>query len=182
MINRNQKKRQFLEYVVNEYKHINPSVTYLLNYLIRQPDIIDTIVITDQVKYAPRGIYISYQYKSAVPFVYYKNQRTYTRYEQAFHDMRLNMMYHKELFYMELSIPNYYQLAYAFDVFEENPFVPQDSELIETTDMSLAKISEQAYLRYITTQLDEALDNHNYEQADYYVNLIEQLKGKDYEI
>ncbi|MGO4936912.1 YpiB family protein [Fundicoccus sp. Sow4_H7] len=182
MLNKNQMKREFLTQIVNRYEHVNPSVTYLMNYLIKQPNIMETIVFTDQVKYAPRGIYVSYQYNSAVPFIYYKNQRTYTNYEQAFHDLRLNMMYKKELFYLELNVPQYFQLAYVLDVFEENPFVPEDEDLLKNTNQTLNHLSTQAYIKYITQQLDEALDQHNYEQADYFVNLIEQLKGTDYDL
>lgn len=178
MINHNQRKRQFIDYVLQKYHHVNPTVTYLLNFLKTQPDIINSIVFTENVKYTPRGIYVSYQQNTQVPFVYYKDQLSYTLCEQAFHDIRLSTKFENQIFYLEFNTPDYFQQLYYLDIFEENPFMPQDDELILKTDAHLERLSIEATIQQLNKKLDGALDKHQFEQVNYYWKQIEQLRGE----
>ncbi|WP_153863168.1 YpiB family protein [Fundicoccus ignavus] len=178
MINNNQRKRQFIEYLLQKYHHVNPTVTYLLNYLKTQPNTMDSIIFTENVKYAPRGIYISYQQSTQVPFVYYKDQLSYTMCEQAFHDIRLNSKFNQQKFYLELNIPDYFQQLYYLDIFEENPFLPENEELIQSTDVHLERLSIEANIQQLSRKLDAALEKHQFEEVSYYLKQIEQLRGE----
>lgn len=176
MVNKNQRKREFLTWLLTNFQHENPTVNYLLNYLRVQPDLIQYIHFSENVKYTPRGIYISYQQNTAVPFLYYKNKLSYTSCEQAFHDLRLNAQFTKERFYVELNIPNYYMQTSVIDIFEENPYYPLHEELSESLEEDLHLINQSVRLNQLRQSLDEALDAAQFETADYLINQIEQIK------
>lgn len=181
MLHYNQRKRQFLQWVLERYRHEDPAVTYLLQFLMTQPDYIEHIVFSEQVKYAPRGIYISYQTNTAVPFVYFKDKLSYTRSEQAFHDIRLNQLFTKETFYIELNIPDFYAQLYARDLFTENPYAPVDETLVTSLDSALYQMSYQVELRHLNEQLNMALEERDFEAANQLAQRIEQLKGAEHE-
>lgn len=178
MINQNQRKRKFLQWLLSSYKHVNPSVTYLLNFLMTQPNLIDTIAFSEHVKYAPRGIYISYQQNTAVPFVYFKEKLSYTLSEQAFHDLRLNQQFSNETFYLEVNIPDYFQQLYALDLFVENPFAPEDENLDLQAEHELKKICLEAEIVQLNQKLNSALEENDFETASICLKQIEQRKGE----
>lgn len=178
MLNQNQRKRQFIEWLLKRYQHVNPAVTYLLNYLMTEPHVIDQIAFSEHAKYAPRGIYISYQNHTTVPFVYYKDQLSYTQCEQAFHDMRLNLKFEKKMYYVELNIPDMYQQLYHWDVFDENPYLPQDDDLLALTEHQLERLSIEANILYLKEKMDASLEKHQFEEVSYYLKQIELLRGE----
>lgn len=178
MLSQNQRKRQFIEWLLKRHQHANPAVTYLLNFLMTQPHIIDQVVFSEHVKYAPRGLYISYQSNTKVPFIYYKDQLSYTQCEQAFHDLRLNMQFEKKTYYIELNIPDMYQQLFQWDIFVDNPFLPEDQELIQSTERHLNQLSIEATIKQLKRRMDLALENHHFEEVSHCVNQIEQLRGE----
>ncbi|MDO4775257.1 MAG: YpiB family protein [Aerococcaceae bacterium] len=178
MINRNQRKRQFIQWLLANYQHVNPSVTYLLHYLMTQPHYIDSIAFSERVKYAPRGIYISYQNNTETPFMYFKDKLSYTLSEQAFHDLRLNQQFTKEIFYVEINIPEFYQQLYALDLFVENPYAPTDDEWEAQAEWTLRRISLVAEIKQLNQQLNQALEANDFELASLYLKQMEQRKGE----
>lgn len=178
MINRNQRKRQFLDWLIKHFKHQNPVVNQFLYFLMTEPNCIQYITFTEQSHYTPRGIYISYHTKSNQPFVYYKDFRKYTLCEQAFHDFRLNYQVNRDQFYLEIDIPNVYAVLYKFDIFEENPYLPKDEQFEENTDVFLEQLTLDVQIKIWRQKIDEGLSKHNYEQVEYYLQLIEKAKGE----
>lgn len=178
MINQNQRKRQFIQWLLAHYQHANPAVTYLLHYLMTQPNYINQIAFSEHVKYAPRGIYISYEQNTPMPFAYYKDKRSYTLSEQAFHDLRLNQQFAKEMFYVEINIPDYYAQLYALDLFEENPFMPVDSEWEYQAEMSIHRIQLVAEINHLNQQLNQALEENDFDFAAECLRQMEQRKGE----
>ena len=69
MINKHQRKRQFIAWLLQHYRHANPTVNYFLEFLMVQPDYIQYVEFSDQVEYASHGVYISYVEQTAVPYV-----------------------------------------------------------------------------------------------------------------
>lgn len=177
-INRNQRKRQFIQWLLQHFRHNNPVVDQFLHFLMTEPNCIQYITFTEASHYTPRGIYISYKTRTDTPFMYYKYHRQYTKCEQAFHDFRLNMQISKEQFYIELDIPKVYQVLSEFDVFEENPYLPQSIEKENQIEHLLSEVSSDVLMNYWRSQIDEGLANHNYEQVEYYLQLIEKKKGE----
>lgn len=178
MASYNDRKRDFLHWLLDNYEHANPSVTYLLNVLLSNDDILKSVVFSEAAKYAPRGIYISYQDNSAVPFVYYKDQLSYTMSEQAFHDLRLNQRYDNHTFYLEFNIPHLYDMLYRYDVFEENPYLPERDNQSAILEDLLYDVSYKAKLRQVRIDLDQALETHDFEMAEYCLRLIELIQGE----
>src|SRR5699024_12306449 len=94
---RNERKRQFLKWLISNYQHSNPSVNYLLQFLSTNSELMNNILFTDGAKYASRGIYISFNTNTKLPFIYYKDQLSYTLRDQAFPDIRLNNRVFKQV-------------------------------------------------------------------------------------
>lgn len=175
---KDERKRQFLIWLTMHYKHSNASVNYLLTYLSNHVDMMKHIKFSDGVKYSPRGIYISYQSHSTLPFIYYKDKLSYTLSEQAFHDIRLNHRLYRHDFYIELNIPNLYQELYRFDIFEENPYVPENIRALQYLEDNLYQLAIEAKLNILNKNLNKALQDHNFDEVTYYLNQIEKLKGE----
>lgn len=174
----NERKLLFLKWLIANYRHVNPSVNYLLQFLSTNQDLVKYIHFSEGVKYAPRGIYISFQETSQIPFIYYKDKLSYTLCEQAFHDIRLNNRQSKENFYLEINIPHLYQELYRFDVFADNPYIPENVIYLEQLERNLYQFSLDAKLLLLKKNLDRALEKHNFEEVSYYLNQIEKLKGE----
>ena len=182
MLNRHQRKRQFIEYVLKHHVHQEQGVQFLLTFLMTQPDFIQYIEFTDQVEFTPRGIYISYETHTAVPFLYYKNTKAYASYEQAFHDLRLNALFHPELFFIELNIPHYFELLVQFDVFYEHDFAPIDPKIVKQVESELQMVAQSAEKMRLKSEIDEALDAHDFNLVKALIDQLEALGGTTHEI
>lgn len=175
---RNERKRQFLKWLTSNYQHSNPSVNYLLQFLSTNAELMNNIRFSEGAKYAPRGIYISFKPNTQLPFIYYKDQLSYTLSDQAFHDIRLNNKFSKLDFYVEVNIPHLYQELYRFDVFEDNPYVPENLQYLKQLEHDLYKISFETKLSLLKRDLNVALEKHDFDNASYILNQIEKLKGE----
>lgn len=173
---KNERKRQFLIWLTTHYKHQNASVNYLLSFLSKHVDLMKYLKFSEGVKYAPRGIYISYQTHSTLPFIYYKDQLSYTLSDQAFHDIRLNHRLYRHDFYIELNIPSLYQELFRFDIFEENPFLPENIRALQNMEDQLHQLSIEAKLNILHQNLNKALIEHKFDEVTYYLSQIEKLK------
>ena len=178
MINANQRKRQYLAWVLANYQHEEQGVNFLLNFLMTEPDYIQYIEFSDKVEYTPRGIYISYAQHTAVPFLYYKDQHAYPSYEQAFHDLRLNSQFQKETFYLELNIPDYISSLCAYNLLVEHDYMPVNRELEQQLEQGLAQVAQAMKLRQLKEAVDQALDDNAFERVNQLLQEIEQLEGK----
>lgn len=173
---KNERKRQFLIWLTTHHKHKNASVNYLLSFLSKHIDLLEYLKFSEGVKYAPRGIYISYQTNSTLPFIYYKDQLSYTLSDQAFHDIRLNQRLYRHDFYIELNILNLYQELFRFDIFEENPFLPENIRALQNMEEQLQQLSIEAKLNLLHQNLNRALLEHKFDEVTYYLSQIEKLK------
>ncbi|XJS11587.1 YpiB family protein [Aerococcaceae bacterium WGS1372] len=173
---KDERKRQFLLWLTMNFKHQNASVNYLLIYLSKHLELMKSLKFSEGAKYAPRGIYISYQTNSSLSFIYYKDQLSFTLSDQAFHDIRLNHRVYQNDFYVELNIPNSYQELYRFDIFEENPYVPENIRALKYLEDQLLQISIEAKLNILHQNLNKALLEHNFDEVTYYLSQIEKLK------
>lgn len=177
MLNRNQRKRQFLQWLLHHFKHNDPVVNHFLQFLMTEPNGIQYVSFTESCDYTPRGIYISYLTHTDKPFVYYKNHRQFQLCEQAFHDFRLNMQITKEQFYIEIDIPRIYAVLYEFNIFEENPYLPVEEDRLVEAEAWLDALAQNTQIKVWREKIDEGLAAHNYEQVEYYLQLIEKTKG-----
>ncbi|HBY89236.1 MAG TPA: hypothetical protein DEO37_02085 [Aerococcaceae bacterium] len=175
---RNERKRQFLKWLISNYQHSNPSVNYLLQFLSTNSELMNNILFSEGAKYAPRGIYISFNSNTKLPFIYYKDQLSYTLSDQAFHDIRLNHRFSKQDFYVELDIPHLYQQLYRFDVFEDNPYIPGNLQFLVDLEDSLYQISLETKLSLLNKGLNTALEKYDFDKVSYYLTQIKKLKGE----
>lgn len=181
MINVNQRKREFLAWILQHYTHEHQHVNYLLHFLMTQPDYIHHIHFSSQVQYAKRGILISYREQASHSFIYYKDRYAYFLPEQAFHDLRMNLQFHQQKTptYIEFDLPDYEHIASLFDVYEDNEEAPVDLTWLETIQTSLLSLQHQTMYLQLKEEINAALDAHNYERAN---QLMQQLRQVEDEI
>ena len=180
MINKHQRKRQFIAWLLQHYRHANPTVNYLLEFLMVQPDYIQHVEFSDQVEYASHGVYISYVEQTAVPFRYYKEGKSYSSCEQAFHDLRLNTQGVQPVtFYIELNIPDYVATLYRYDLFTQPDYLPEDSAFLDQLEMGLTQVTRQVRRKQLKEQVDLALDQGAFDIVNQLLNQLEELEGHD---
>lgn len=178
LINRNQRKRQFIQWLLEHFRHSNEEVNQFLYYLMTEPQAITYVAFTEASHYTPNGIYISYKTKTDTPFVYYKQHKQFFLPEQVFHDFRLNMQVRQEPFYFEIDIPNIYLVLYEFNVFDENPYLPPNPNVESFLSQDLDTLSRQVRLKQLREKIDQSLLEKDYAQVEYYLELLEQEKGE----
>lgn len=170
-------KLAFLSWLLDHFRHENPSVNYLLKYIATTPSVLNNIEFTEASNYAPRGLYISYLHQSNPSFIYYKDQRPYHLSDQAFHDIRLNQTWPTEIFYIEINIPNGYGNLLYFDVFEENPYIPTTDITFTQLENYLESISQDAYRKRLDYLINRSLANKDFGKLGDYLSLLENLEG-----
>lgn len=174
----NENKRQFIEWLIKNFKHVHPTVNFLMKYLASHPELLDRIEFSDASKYAPNGLFISYQENPMNPFVYYKGPHKYTDSNQAFHDIRLNQLRDDITYYIELDIPNYYQEVFSFDIYKNNPYIPAEDHQLDQLDYYLTQLSSQTKLKDLEQQFDQAIERSSFEEAEALLKQIHAIRGE----
>ena len=171
-------KKDFIQWLLTNFKHENPSVNYLLRYISNNPEILKLIEFSDAVNYAPRGLFISFNQNDSNSFIYYKENLQYTNSDQAFHDLRLNLNRNKNIYYIELDIPNCYKEMYAFNVYQENPYIPFEARDLSDLDNYLTNLSKEVKVKQLQQALNQAVDNNEFDLAEECMQQLEELRGE----
>lgn len=170
-------KRQFIQWLLENYRHENPGVDFLLDYISQDPSLLKYVEFTDQASYAPRALYVSYLLDAHQPFVYYKDHKSFVLSDQAFHDIRLNSQGQKEVFFIEIDIPNIYEALMSFGILADNPYRPQDQGYEAGLDDMLNQWSLTGQTHFLKKSMDTALDEKDYALAEALLNRLENIRG-----
>lgn len=168
-----QDKKTFIQWFLKNYQLKKRESVWILNYILNHNQILKNIHFVRDVKFCPRGIVITSQCSTEVPFRFYKNHLVTTDAEKSFHDIRLNQ---DEALYIQLNFKKANQNPYYASVMEENPYVPEDY-FITNKDKVLAKrILERTLFeskkKRLLADIDKALDELDQEQ---FMKLSEEL-------
>ena len=168
-----QDKKTFIQWFLKNYQLKKRESVWILNYILNHNQILKNIHFVRHVKFCPRGIVITSQCSTEVPFRFYKNHLVTTDAEKSFHDIRLNQ---DEALYIQLNFKKANQNPYYASVMEENPYVPEDY-FITNKDKVLAKrILERTLFeskkKRLLADIDKALDELDQEQ---FMKLSEEL-------
>ena len=115
-----------------------------------------------------------------MPFRYYKEGKSYSSCEQAFHDLRLNTQGGQPVtFYIELNIPDYIATLYRYDLFTQPDYLPEDSAFLDQLEMRLTQVTRQVRRKQLKEQVDLALDQGAFDLVNQLLNQLEELEGHD---
>ncbi|RLL48214.1 YpiB family protein [Oceanobacillus piezotolerans] len=171
-------KKNFIQWFLKHYQLKKRESVWILNYILNHKQILENVHFVRDVKFCPRGIIMTSQCSSEVPFRFYKNHLVTTDAEKSFHDIRLNQ---DEDLYIQLNFLNSQQDPNYVIVLEENPFVPEDY-LITSKDKVLAKqLLEQTLFESkkikLQKEIDLALDELDQEKFKSLADELNRLEA-----
>lgn len=169
-------KVQMLKWLIDLCPQSKVDWKLFFNFLQESPSALTYIIFTEQVMYTPRGISFSFDSSDPNPILYYKGQYTYTNFEQAFHDFRLNLLGQEETFYLEIYHPEYFAQAMYLNVMEDNPFQPLHLHHLDRVNYYIEALERQVYYQEIRRLMDEALDQGDYQQMEKYLEMITRME------
>ncbi|MFD1849525.1 ReoY family proteolytic degradation factor [Oceanobacillus bengalensis] len=173
-----QDKKSFIKWFLKHFQLKKRESVWILNYILNHNQVLENVHFVRDVKFCPRGIIITSQCSSEVPFRFYKNHLVTTDAEKSFHDVRLNQ---DEPLYIQLNFKKAHQNAIYASVIEENPFIPDDY-FITSKDRALAKkildktifdSKKKKLLKEIDQALDE-LDQEKFMKLSIELNNLEE--------
>lgn len=158
-------KKSCLHWFLNRYKVKQREVVYLLHYVMREDDLLESVHFVYDVQYAKRGWLISAEGAKKPGFKFYNNQLVTTDVDKAFHDVRLNK---GEPLYIELSFDGVKRSLDYHRVLEDNPFIPDDYYVQEQDRRAMEDLLDttlkSGYESWLRKEIDRCLDEGNDEQ------------------
>ncbi|WP_156289226.1 ReoY family proteolytic degradation factor [Oceanobacillus salinisoli] len=168
-----QDKKNFIQWFLKHYQLKKRESVWILNYILNHNQLLKKVHFVRDVKFCPRGIVITSQCSSEVPFRFYKNHLVTTDAEKSFHDIRLNQ---DEDLYIQLNFSKSHQNSYYVSVLEENPFVPDDYFVTKKDKILAKKLLDKTVFDYkkknLLRDIDRALDELD---QDTFLKLSKEL-------
>lgn len=169
-------KRDFIQWFLEHYTLKRQEANWLLNFLLKDDDLLNRISFVNDAKYCPRAIIISSHCSDEVPFLFYKQHIITTDIDKFFHDIRLN---DDEFTYVQLNFEHAKQNPYYVGILEENPYTPIcTSHQIEDERMStrlLDGLIQNHQLKRLQNEIDEALDRKDEVQFNKLVKILKNI-------
>ncbi|RKQ37653.1 ReoY family proteolytic degradation factor [Oceanobacillus halophilus] len=173
-----QDKKSFIQWFLKNYQLKKRESVWILNYILNHNQLLRKVHFVRDVKFCPRGIVITSQCSSEVPFRFYKNHLVTTDAEKSFHDIRLNQ---DEDLYIQLNFSKSHQNSNYVSVLEENPFVPEDYFVTKKDKVLAKKLLEKTVFEYkkktLQIEIDRALDELD---QDKFLKLSKELNQLEY--
>ncbi|KKE79350.1 ReoY family proteolytic degradation factor [Oceanobacillus caeni] len=151
-----QDKKSFIQWFLKNYQLKKRESVWILNYILNHQQVLNKVHFVRDVKFCPRGIVITSQCSSEVPFRFYKDHIVTTDAEKSFHDIRMNQ---DEDLYIQLNFSKSHQHAYYASVIEENPFVPDDYFVTKKDRLLAKKLLDKTVFNYKKKILQQEIDN-----------------------
>ncbi|MGX7092598.1 YpiB family protein [Hutsoniella sourekii] len=168
-------KIEFFSWILDHFPPLQLPTAYFFQFLMKEPKLLDQIIITEHVQQSPRGIRIDLMCQDPENVVYFKNQIEWQSLDQVFHDLRLSRNKPNDFYCLELVLPDYYYWANYYQVFEENPYLISPT-LSDDLDQSLKLVSLIGRMNQLTQALNQALDGGHPEVSAEYLQQINRLK------
>lgn len=171
----NNYKQEFLKQLLEQYRHEDHGVNYLLKYILENDQLLKNVEFTKDVNHTPRGLYISYLLDGERSFVYFKDGLAYFHEEQAFHDLRLKQdeSYFVEIVLPEKDLDDIYQNAMT-----DNPYLPGYVNYQEEITSYLEQVTHDVFINQIETEINEALESRDFSRLNELVMKLKRYKGE----
>ncbi|WP_068672012.1 ReoY family proteolytic degradation factor [Oceanobacillus sp. Castelsardo] len=172
-----QDKKSFIQWFLKNYQLKKRESVWILNYILNHQQVLNKVHFVRDVKFCPRGIVITSQCSSEVPFRFYKDHLVTTDAEKTFHDIRMNQ---DENLYIQLNFSKSHQHSYYASVTEENPFVPDDYFVTKKDRLLAKKLLDKTVFEYkkkiLQQKIDHALDELDQERFIKLSNELNKLE------
>lgn len=157
-----EEKKHFMKWFLKHFTTKKLETTWLLNYLIKQDELLNKISFVNDARLCPRAVIISSDCSDEMPFLFYKGQVVTDDIDKFFHDIRLHQ---DEEIYMQFNFKQAHQNPQYVGVLEENPFAPQVTNLSQhdqnVSEHLLGHILHDYQMKKLSDKIDQALDERD---------------------
>lgn len=166
-------KRIFLEWFL---QHFSPDeIEWLLEELIEDDQLLESIHFVDQVKNCPKGISIAIDHTSIdADFLFFKGNVKTKDVFTAYHELQL---YKHETCFIHIDFPGKYENALYSSVIEADEQLTE--EIRVTTNELIDYLQYEGELNYLQGKVNLALDQMNEQDFDYFSARLKNLKNSN---
>ncbi|MBV7390011.1 MULTISPECIES: YpiB family protein [Enterococcus] len=171
-------KREFLVWLINNVPFQRREVVWILNYLINHEAILKNVHVVEQAEKTERGIvFRDASQEKMEPMMLTVSGQNFASSDQIFHEIRLHW---QQPLYIECIFPNPWQNALYLSVLEDNPAISWNdsvsAETINEVESYMEKEAQQATLKHLYQQIDQALEDGDQDTFVELSNEINRLK------
>lgn len=170
-------KRYFMKWFLKHFTLKKLEATWLINYLIKQDNLLSKVVFVSDIRSCPRAIVMTSKCSKGIPFLFYKQHLVTDDIDKFFHDIRLH---EDDEIYIQLNFNQANQNPFYAAVLEENPFAPTDPYMTQQdqdiSDSLLRQLLQESQIKKLKQDIDQALDEKNESQFKKLVALLHKLE------
>lgn len=168
-------KQDYLKWFLSEYQFSSRENKWILEMLLKQPEVLEQVNFVKSIKNCPRSISISTLCSDQTEFVFTKKKLVTIDQHKAYHDLRLNT---KTPIYVKLNYKGQEKCPkYGFitidNPFEENNYLRGKDKYV--ANENLEEIAQNRTIELLKGKINQALDEKNKQEFYYFSNKLHKL-------
>ncbi len=171
-------KQEFIKWFLKKYEFSIRENKWILEMLLKQPDVLEQVNFVKSVENCPRSIKMSTTCSNQTEFVFTKNQMVTIDQHKAYHDLRLNTktpIYLELNYYNQEKCPNYGFIAID-NPFEDRSFLIGKDKYI--VNQNLDEIALKKTIELLNDKINLAIDQNKDEDFYYYSEKLKAIKSQ----
>lgn len=175
-----EEKKSFIGWFLDRHQLKRRESMWILNYLLNHDIVLNKVHFVEDVETTPRGIMMSTVGMDNEPFLFYKDGKSFSDPEQAFHEVRLN--WHEDM-YLELVFREPWKTEEYLAILEDNPYhrwndtIPKDVK--KDAEHAIIHLNLSEKKQVMLKLIDEALESGNRQE---FIEFSTKLKEIDKEL
>jgi uncharacterized protein YpiB (UPF0302 family) len=172
-------KKKFLQWLVTTIPFSRREILWILNYLLRHEAILNKIHFVEQVEKTKRGIRVAAEGMAEAPITLFLSGKSFEDTDQIFHEIRMNW---QEILYLECIFPEAWTTSEYLAILEDNPYArwndQVDPEVVTAVETYFTQEEQHQQLALLRHQIDQALENSDYEAFLELTTELNRLKSR----
>ncbi len=169
-------KQDFLKWFISEHQFASRENKWILEMLLKQPEVLEQVRFVKSIKNCPRSISMSTINSDETEFIFSKNNLVTIDQHKAYHDLRLNT---KTPIYIKLNYEGQEKCPkYGFitidNPFEKNNFLIGKDKHI--ANENLDDFAHKRTIELIKGKINQALDENKKQEFYYFSNELTKLE------
>lgn len=167
-----EQKRTFLYWFMYHHKVKAHDLDWFLNDVLEDDHALAQLHFVDDITDCPKGIIITSHLNEQISFTFFKHQVKTNNVYTAYHEMNL---YKNESLFIQVNFPfcTHNELYQA--VIEDN--IEAKSAMMDATEEILQQTIQQNRQEFLEKEINEALEQKNYEAFMYYSSQLKEIKS-----
>ena len=167
-----EQKRTFLYWFMYHHKVKAHDLDWFLNDVLEDDHALAQLHFVDDITDCPKGIIITSHLNDQISFIFFKHQVKTNNVYTAYHEMNL---YKDESLFIQVNFPFCTHNELYQSVIEDNMEVK--SAILESTEEILQQTIQQSREEFLEKEINEALEQKNYEAFMYYSSQLKEIKS-----